>query len=397
MRRFDLFSWTSTGQSRTNWPTTHKTLAVEASPTWFHLVLILRRTIRIFRPEIQPAIARFFLPVDQNNQKNVSFGTFCNRQTALNTHTHTKQNKTKFRPPLKSHMCLKQESIKIVDPVAGPPRWALILFPLLAGLLHVHVVYNAVTRYVLPTIMSDEPLTSQEFMERCYMFERAAVLAYTFDLFCCYIKILPFSRCNKAKDIVGHHAPILLLVLPLSIPIWADLRHYDPNTFRMLDLDESNPFRQRLLGGYLLANGLGFISSFNEVLMCFQRVEMNIEGVSNFKQIPRMKNRIFSSRVFIGVELYYKFLFFTCISVWAIKNCAGCLKAYLDFVVATSTPSQTHWEWTKTMMTSPLVIRGLLFKIFCSMMYPSMGLRTFKKIRQFHREGRFGQNIKFRW
>ena len=102
--------------------------------------------------------------------------------------------------------------------------------------------------------------------------------------------------------IIGHHAPILLLVLPLSIPIWADLRHYDSDFFRMLDLDESNPFRQRLLGGYLLANGLGFISSFNEVLMCFQRVEMNIEGVSNFKQNPRMKNRIFSSRVFIGVE-----------------------------------------------------------------------------------------------
>ena len=77
---------------------------------------------------------------------------------------------------------------------------AYIILPFLAALLHCQAFYYA-SNCILRTYSSASdvdgsttPPTSDEFRHEAFLLDRAIFLAYMFDLLCCYLKVIPFSR-----------------------------------------------------------------------------------------------------------------------------------------------------------------------------------------------------------
>ena len=271
--------------------------------------------------------------------------------------------------------------------IAETRKFSLIsvFLPILAGLLHMQVFYYAAFNILtLPRTLPVEVIRNQWLhLDTCVFF------AYTFDLICCYVfKIIPFSRCNSGRDIAGHHLPILLLLLPLSIPTcFQQFQHLDQLANNMIeyDDDEEGKVSFRAINGLLIANGVGFLSSLNEVFMCFQRAEMNLQGVIFFRDIKMIQKRIFTSRFMVGAELYFKFGIFCVFSSFSFKACCDVDRAGFEYLNEVS-GEMPIWRKVGTVYSSPMVIRGVLFRIFMLSMYPFMGLRTAKKIKLFHNE-----------
>ena len=137
---------------------------------------------------------------------------------------------------------------------------------------------------------------------------------------------------------------------------------------------------------YTLASGHAYISSLNEVFMCFQRVEMSLQGVTTFRDISSMKYHFFTSNIIVGMELCYKILFFWCISLFACKACCDFDMALYKSIVESGGDDQSTLKILMTVYTSPAVLRGALFRLFSVIMYPSMGMRCYKKIKQLRRD-----------
>ena len=279
--------------------------------------------------------------------------------------------------------------------------WQSIILPFIAGLLHAqvfyyaafHCIYRAATTTTTSSAASQS--TSDEFRHECFVLDRAIFFAYMFDLLCCYLKVIPFSRCNCSNDIIGHHVPTLLLALPLAIPLWGNLRQWEKTSFSILDYQIGSTTRDDFINAYTMASGFAYISSLNEVFMCFQRVEMNWHGITSFGDIPMMKNRFFTSRWALGAELLYKLLFFWGMSLVACKACCDFDKSLFDAIADSSSSSSSSslssaltqneqtsiWRILFTVYSSPAVLRGALFRAFSLVMYPSMGLRCLKKFK----------------
>eukprot|EP00980_Cylindrotheca_fusiformis_P030023 scaffold24217_cov113-Cylindrotheca_fusiformis.AAC.2 len=276
-------------------------------------------------------------------------------------------------------MCNKQETPN------SPPGWLQVILPFFAGIAHLHVVYFAAFRNVFPVIRGDFSDRSTDIlMNEAYLLDRAVFIAYMIDLACCTFSAIPFSRCNSSKDIIQHHLPTLLLALPLDLPIWNGIRYLEP-TLSILDLEIGDPIRNKFIQGCMLGTGFAYISSMNEVFMCFQRVEMSYLGVASFSGIPSMKHHFFTSRLIIGMELCYKLAFFWGMSLFACKGCVDVPTALYTFHKSNGNPV---WSSLLSVLLSPLVLRGALFLAFSVVMYPSMGSRCLRKIKQFTREGR---------
>eukprot|EP00584_Thalassiosira_punctigera_P002095 CAMPEP_0172530706 /NCGR_PEP_ID=MMETSP1067-20121228/4351_1 /TAXON_ID=265564 ORGANISM="Thalassiosira punctigera, Strain Tpunct2005C2" /NCGR_SAMPLE_ID=MMETSP1067 /ASSEMBLY_ACC=CAM_ASM_000444 /LENGTH=285 /DNA_ID=CAMNT_0013314951 /DNA_START=65 /DNA_END=919 /DNA_ORIENTATION=+ len=279
---------------------------------------------------------------------------------------------------------------KLKTAKAPPPRWQSILLPLIAGFLHLRVFYYAAFHCILRAFHSTRASesTSEEFMRECFLIDRAVFVAYMFDLACCYLRVIPFSRCRCSRDIIGHHMPTLLLALPLAVPLWGNLRQFESTSFSILDFKVGNEQRNRFIDAYTLASGFAYASSLNEVFMCFQRVEMSLQGVNSFNDISSMKNHFFTSRFVVYSELCYKLSFFWGMSIIACKACCDFDKSLYDFITAPLSYDNSIWSTMLTIYTSPAVLRGALFRAFSVVMYPSMGMRCLKKIQQLHREGK---------
>ena len=174
-------------------------------------------------------------------------------------------------------------------PTPPPPhQWQSIVLPLIAGLLHARVFYRAALGCVPlalavtgTTSTTTTATTSDEFRMSCYLLDSSIFLAYAFDLVSClYFGVIPFSRCNCSRDIVGHHVPTLLLALPLAVPLWCDwerLRGIDMSSYSILDdptVDGGT--RDAFVSAYSMASGFAYVSSLNEVFMCLQRVEVSL-------------------------------------------------------------------------------------------------------------------------
>ena len=301
-------------------------------------------------------------------------------------------------------------------PTPPPPhQWQSILLPLIAGILHARVFYHAVFGCILRGDHDHGQdhehdhggggTTSEEFRRTCFLLDSSIFLAYSFDLICCLLfKVIPFSRCNCSRDIVGHHLPTLLLALPLAVPLWsgrACLRAFDPLAFSALDDDaavnDGLP-RADFINAYSAASGFAYASSLNEVFMCIQRVEMSLAGVASFRDVPSIgKRRFFTSTLLLGAELCYKLAFFWGMSIIACKACCDFDRAVYGYSLASSTAAgiegSTSSTWTTLLAvySSPAVLRGALFRAFSVVMYPSMGMRCLKKIMQLRREGEGGE------
>lgn len=276
-----------------------------------------------------------------------------------------------------------------------PPRWQSILLPFIAGFLHLKVFYYASFRCIFRALNSDEASesTSEEFRHECFLLDQAIFVAYMFDLVCCYLHVIPFSRCRCSKDIIGHHVPTLLLALPLAIPLWGNLRSFESTSFSILDFNIGNEQRNHFINSYTLASGFAYISSLNEVFMCFQRVEMSLQGIDSFRDISLMKNHFFTSRFAVYSELCYKLCFFWGGSIIACKACCDFDKSLYDFITAPLAYDKSIWTTILTIYSSPAVLRGALFRAFSIVMYPSMGMRCFNKIKEFHQEGKAGKKV----
>ena len=116
-------------------------------------------------------------------------------------------------------------------------------------------------------------------------------------------------------------------------------------------------------------------------------------GIQSFRDIPRMKSHFFTSRFVVGAELCYKLFFFWGMSLIACKACCDFDKSLYDSITASAASSldsnnQSLLRTLGTIYSSPAVLRGALFRAFSIVMYPSMGMRCLKKIKQFHREGK---------
>ncbi|KAL9178967.1 hypothetical protein ACHAXT_011940 [Thalassiosira profunda] len=269
------------------------------------------------------------------------------------------------------------------------PQWLRVVLPFLAGLLHLQVFYYAAFHCVFRATVRDDvsSVTSDEFKNECYLLDRAIFVAYIFDLICCYLKAIPFSRCNRSSDIIGHHVPTLALALPLAIPLWSGMRQFEGTALSILDAEIGNEQRALFINSYTLASGFAYVSSLNEVFMCFQRVEMSLQGVQTFRDIPLMKHKIFTSRAVVMAELCYKFCFFWGMSWIACKACCDFDRSIYDATVRAADDGSV-WRSLLTVYSSPAVLRGALFRAFSIVMYPSMGMRSLKKIKSHYREGR---------
>ena len=240
--------------------------------------------------------------------------------------------------------------------------------------------------------MSTRDISISLFLHKGQILDKAVFTAYSFDLICCYFfKVIPFSRCNSPGDIAGHHLPILLVILPLCLPLfWEELNFLDPLIHGVLDYHaDGGLLRLNAMDGVIRANGWGFVSSLNEFIMCFQRAEMNMQGVKDFRDISTLQKRIFTGRLAIGIELYFKFGIFCVFSLFGFKGCCDLDKVWYGYI------SQVHDDMSfmtvvGSIFCSPLFIRALVYRVFILVMYPMMALRTFKKIKKFHDEGAYG-------
>ena len=82
------------------------------------------------------------------------------------------------------------------SPTAEPlPKWQTIIFPLIAGLLHLQVFYYAAVHCIFRAYFKSATVSvsSDEFRNECFLLDRAIFMAYVFDLLCCYFKVIPFS------------------------------------------------------------------------------------------------------------------------------------------------------------------------------------------------------------
>ncbi len=231
--------------------------------------------------------------------------------------------------------------------------------------------------------------SSENIARRCYIIDRAVIAAYTFDLICCYyFRVIPFSRCNSSMDIVGHHVPILCVLIPLGAHLWTGVRFVDPISFAIIDLEIGSKYRSGFIAGGLTANGFGFLSSLNEAFMCFQRGEMSLQGVTCFRDISSMKHRFFTGRVIVGIELYFKLCIFWVFSIFAFKASSDLHQNHSEFVGEMAEGEEPVWRTKLLSIKSLAVIRSIIYRFFILVLYPSMGMRTFKKIKQFHFEER---------
>lgn len=271
-----------------------------------------------------------------------------------------------------------------------------VWLPILAGLLHLHVFYRA-SSFLIATI-SIEPLLEIEPSVALYSFmELSVLLAYGFDFLCLACSVIPYSRCKEAKDIIIHHTPVFVLLLPLGVPMWAKWTSWEP----MLPMLQTLEGVKRHYGIVLLlrANALGFVSSLNEAIMCFQRAELSLQGVRTMfvgnddEQRTHNKPTFWTSRPIEFIELSYKvmiFYVFPMFSIWSTFNTDKFFYSYLR----DQHPTASVLSLIGKTFMSPLQIRSVIWRLFIFLMYPKLGRRTLGKLNRFlHHEPVMGKAL----
>ena len=262
-----------------------------------------------------------------------------------------------------------------------------IWLPIIAGILHLHVFYRAASflfasRSGLPYLEIEPSMALYRTMEL------SVVLAYFFDLFCCALSVIPYSRCKKSPEIVAHHLPVVFILLPLGIPMWARWTSIEPMLSLLPSLDaKETDFAISLL---FRGNGWGFVSSLNEAIMCFQRAELSLNGLSGMENLneKRMsKFRFWTSWHIELIELFYKLMIFCCFSVLSIW--ATCHIDIFNYgLYHQENPTEHIISLLVKTYMSPLQMRSVIWRLFIIILYPQMAKRTFLKLRRFLEETR---------
>jgi hypothetical protein len=199
------------------------------------------------------------------------------------------------------------------------------------------VTFYAARSMYLGFLGQARDFSKEEVQQWSFRMDSLVFLAYLFNILSCKNGVIPLSRCNTSSDIIGHHAPILFLILPLDILLWANLQYLDPTVDSILGLKVGHWIRNKCIRAFVFSSGLLYMSSLNEGIMSFQRVERNLQGITTFRGIPQMPIRVFSSRLGIGLELCYKLLIFWFISIICFIVIFLADKSVYDYIVMSST------------------------------------------------------------
>jgi len=129
---------------------------------------------------------------------------------------------------------------------------------------------------------------------------------------------------------------------------------------------------------FALINGWGFMSSFNEFIMCSQQAENYWNAcVSHPFQI-----KIAGSTLSQFIELVFKLCIF---SIFPAFSVIACLR--YDTLAwahaATTTFGSRLFITLFHMLRSPIYLRTLAWRAFIAIMYPNMAKRTLLKLRRF--------------
>ena len=265
-----------------------------------------------------------------------------------------------------------------------------IILPLIAGLLHFNVFFQSLFKFIAVSLEDYDD--NELLLQMAYNLEKSVVFAYIFDLVCIYcFNVVPFSRCSKGAEIAMHHFPILTLIIPLGIPLHQKMTKIDPTFHEIFgtvgSVGVDNAMRLQMINALLKALGLGFMSSLNEFIMCLQRSEMNVLGITAFQNIAYYKGRqIMTSRLVIGLELYFKLVIFWIFPLISCFVYSRVDKIFYDYHMGKN-PNSNILNIFMSLCSSVTLLRLLVHRMFMFCLYPKMGLRTFKKIMTFHEEG----------
>lgn len=268
-----------------------------------------------------------------------------------------------------------------------PPSY-LLLLPLVAGIFHLQVFYYAVT--LLMTPFDANSIDNQTLFKLFFDMDSAVFRAYIYDLASSYVfGLIPFSRCQSSMEIAQHHLPIIFLILPLGVPLWAELKNVDPIVHGILDTDNRNKLlRFAAIEGLRKAQCWGFISSLNESIMCFQRVEMMKNGIQSFKHISQISKgcKVMTSRLMIGIELYFKLSIFTLFSACSFYACYELDRTWYLYHMHLfgGRENSLFLGLLSSFSRSSIMLRLIIYRLFMLAMYPRMAIKTIDKIKRFH-------------
>lgn len=256
----------------------------------------------------------------------------------------------------------------------------VIYLPIIAGVLHLHVLYRALS--FLYATLPNQPLIDIEYGQALYFqMELSVLLAYGFDLFCCAVSVVPYSRCKKGSEIVVHHTPVFLILLPLGIPVWKQWSSWEPMLPFIQALGKKS--QSDAISLLLRANGWGFVSSLNEAIMCFQKTELSLHGLSTmFDNRENIRHKFFTSWTMEFLELSYKVLIFWVFPVISFLATLQTDRHFYNFNLEQFPSASFLMLLYKTYIT-PLQLRSVVWRIFIIVFYPSMGKRTINKLRRF--------------
>ena len=177
-------------------------------------------------------------------------------------------------------------------------------------------------------------------------------VAYIVDLLVvCGLGVVPYSRCDPVKggrDIIVHHVP--------SIIGGSLLRYAQVEMMTGPDAIEVASILARWRGWSML-------SSYNEVIMCMQRVDWPAA--------------VWNSRRCYLIELSWKVLIFT---VFAGLGTTAAVQMFSRLLASTAEGAATSLEVASNMASSPLAWAILIYLVFYATMYPSMGWRAIRKL-----------------
>ena len=106
--------------------------------------------------------------------------------------------------------------------------------------------------------------------------------------------VVPYSGCKTASEIVAHHLPVFLILLPLGVPMWKLWTEWEPMFPFIESLDDEG--RDYAISLLLRANEWGFLISLNETIMCFQNTELPLHGLSTmFEPRDYLRPRFWTS------------------------------------------------------------------------------------------------------
>ena len=262
-------------------------------------------------------------------------------------------------------------------------RRCFIYLPILAGCLHLHVFYRALS-FLYLIHPSQPPMEIESSLILYFSMKLAVVLAYGFDLVCCAFSVVPYLGCKKASEIVAHHLPVFLILLPLGVPMWKLWTEWGPMFPFIESLDgEGRDYAISLL---LRANGWGFLSSLNETIMCFQKPELPLHRLSTmFEPRDHLRPRFWTSWTMEFLELSYKMSIFW---VYPILSAAATCETdwHYFYFNKEQYPSASIFMLLCKTYWSPVQLRSLVWRVFIVLFYPFMGKRTSNKLRRFLKE-----------